>query len=262
MLKMLSVASAFLIALSASALAQDSVFSKASNDTLLWGPYKPNLYFGIRPRIPKSVSLGMLWARTDTFEHVSGNVRWTCEQNEGMAGYGWDSYDSRRGGVQTILDRGNEIDIETSFVKTDDGAWAARIKGRPRAEPAHVCTSLWFALNLEGAGTFEADYAEENEELGYEGDVSFSGTTPELGDFTITLHEPSENLHPVHKHRSIEERPLDRTLVRSLQVPEDAVWQSKGEQSRDTPWHSMLILTKSFCSAPFPIREEYLRCLS
>lgn len=44
--------------------------SKRSNESLLWGPYRPNLYFGVRPRIPKSLTTGLLWARTDSFETV------------------------------------------------------------------------------------------------------------------------------------------------------------------------------------------------
>ena len=60
-------------------------------------------------------------------------VRYTCEQNEGMKGYGWDEYDTRRGGVQSIHDIENGIDLTTSFVKIPGGAhggsWAARIKG-------------------------------------------------------------------------------------------------------------------------------------
>ena len=43
---------------------------KRTNESLLWGPYRPNLYFGVRPRIPKSLTTGLLWARTDNFEKV------------------------------------------------------------------------------------------------------------------------------------------------------------------------------------------------
>ena len=62
-----------LLSLTASVLGQDataSVFSKASNDTLLWGPYRPNLYFGVRPRLPKSVLTGLMWARVEDFNTV------------------------------------------------------------------------------------------------------------------------------------------------------------------------------------------------
>jgi hypothetical protein len=30
-----------------------------------WGPYRPNLYFGIRPQVPKTLLLGLMWANGD-----------------------------------------------------------------------------------------------------------------------------------------------------------------------------------------------------
>jgi hypothetical protein len=50
-----------------------SEIARASNQSLLWGPYKPNLYFGVRPRIPKSLSAGLLWAKVDNFQDVQGS---------------------------------------------------------------------------------------------------------------------------------------------------------------------------------------------
>ena len=44
--------------------------TKLSNETLLWGPYRPNLYFGVRPRIPKSLMTGLMWAKVDGFQNV------------------------------------------------------------------------------------------------------------------------------------------------------------------------------------------------
>lgn len=221
-----------------SAVAQDeAVFSKASNESLLWGPYKPNLYFGLRPRIPKSLTAGLLWARVEDFSQVQNNVRYTCEQHEGMAGYGWDAYDPRTGGVQTIHDRGNGIDLETSFVTLDGGAWAAKIKGTPRedAEPQagsqggieQIKTAVWFTLSLEGLGSVEAKDVEKGEELGFEGDVEFEGQTNDLGEFSVKISEPEGNTHPIHSHPSYSLKPLDHTLVHSLQVPEEALWQAK-----------------------------------
>jgi mannosyl-oligosaccharide glucosidase len=45
--------------------AQVAAIEKASNESLLWGPYRPNLYFGVRPRIPKSLMGGLLWTRVE-----------------------------------------------------------------------------------------------------------------------------------------------------------------------------------------------------
>lgn len=43
---------------------------RSSNQSLLWGPYRPNLYFGVRPRIPKSLMGGLMWAKVDNYQDV------------------------------------------------------------------------------------------------------------------------------------------------------------------------------------------------
>ena len=42
----------------------------ADNSSLVWGPYRPNLYFGARPRIPKSVLMGLMWSRVEDDQTV------------------------------------------------------------------------------------------------------------------------------------------------------------------------------------------------
>lgn len=46
----------------------------ASDDSLLWGPYRPNLYFGVRPRLPKGLNTGLLWARVDDYSHFQTSL--------------------------------------------------------------------------------------------------------------------------------------------------------------------------------------------
>jgi len=47
--------------------------AKAHNQSLLWGPYKPNLYFGVHPRIPKSFVGGLMWAKVDNFANAQNS---------------------------------------------------------------------------------------------------------------------------------------------------------------------------------------------
>lgn len=214
-------------------------FTQASNDSLLWGPYRSNLYFGVRPRIAKSVSTGLLWSRVEDFQTVQNQIRYTCEQHEGMDGYGWESYDPRLGGVQVVHDKGHGIDLETSFVKFDDGkgGWAARIKGTPRDDAdlgvgsvggkQDIKTAVWFTVSVEGIGSIKPADAEANEESGYEGDVVFDGKTSDLGEFKLTIVNAKSNAHPTHPHESYSQKPLDRTYVHSFQLPEEHVWQTK-----------------------------------
>lgn len=48
--------------------------SRASNQSLLWGPYRPNLYFGIKPRIPNSLITGLMWSRVEDFRSVQNSL--------------------------------------------------------------------------------------------------------------------------------------------------------------------------------------------
>jgi mannosyl-oligosaccharide glucosidase len=162
------------------------------------------------------------------------DFRHTCEQTEGMAGYGWDRYDPRHGGVQTIHDAGNEIDITTSFVKISDagdkgGNWAVRIKGTPR-QGAHedLKTTVVFSVSSEGGplSSLEVVGDDIDDVKGIEGDVVLSGDNPTLGTFKVAITE-GKGKHPEHIHPSEEERPLDRTFVVSSTIPQEHLWQTK-----------------------------------
>jgi mannosyl-oligosaccharide glucosidase len=113
------------------------------------------------------------------------------------------------------------------------------VKGTPRQDAERMAgtqdsidtikTAVWFNLGLEGLGSIEATGVDDAEELGYEGDVVFDGQTNDLGEFTVTITEPESNSHPESIHPAGQAKPLDRTLVHSLQVPEEALWQIKRE---------------------------------
>ena len=159
------------------------------------------------------------------------DFRHTCEQHEGMDGYGWDEYDVRSGGQQTIHDAGNNVDITTEFVKipggTNGGSWAVRVKGKPREDaPSRLMTTVLFYAGMEGFGSLGV--RNEADELGIEGAVTMEGSSTELGKFTIEVTEgPGTNAHPPQTHPSYAEKPSDRTLVSSYQVPDENMWQAK-----------------------------------
>ena len=148
-----------------------------------------------------------------------------------MAGYGWDEYDVRNGGRQTIHDAGNFIDITTEFAKIPGGqhggSWGVRIKGTPREDaPEQLVSTVMFYATMEGLGSLQI--TNERDDLGIQGDVGLKGQSNELGDFAIEITRgPDTNQHPAATHESFAEKPLDRTMVASYQVPEEAIWQTK-----------------------------------
>jgi mannosyl-oligosaccharide glucosidase len=47
-----------------------------------------------------------------------------------------------------------------------------------------------------------------------------------LGTFTVTVVD-RKGEKPTHVHPSFQEKPIDKTLVHSVQIPEAALWQAK-----------------------------------
>jgi mannosyl-oligosaccharide glucosidase len=233
--------------------------ARQTNQSLLWGPYRPNLYFGVRPRIPKSFMGGLMWAKVDNFqdvqhsrfpfpkhfEHLDSRYAWiqdladadngladfrhTCEQSDGMRGYGWDEFDARVGGQQTIYDEGNMIDIKTMFVKipggNHGGSWATRVRGTVRdGMPPDLKTTILFYASLEGLGSLEVE--NEEDPLGFEGDVTLKGESSGLGEYKVVV-TAGRGFHPKSLHPSYVDKPLDRTFVHSFEVPPEILWQTK-----------------------------------
>jgi mannosyl-oligosaccharide glucosidase len=168
------------------------------------------------------------------------DFRYTCEQNEGMQGYGWEEYDIRTGGRQVIHDSGNEIDLTTEFVKIPGGdhggSWAARISGKPREGAAEdIKTSIMFYAAMGGmnAGDLDSEgvgmrIENENSETGYDGPINIAGVTKELGTFRLAVTQgPSTNQYPVINHPEYKKKPLDRTIAQSGMIPEEHMWQAK-----------------------------------
>jgi mannosyl-oligosaccharide glucosidase len=137
-----------------------SVYSQPKDDSqdLLWGTYRPNLYFGLRPKIPQSLMVGLMWFGTTDYNSVNSqsvlsfqiindpidvfvDVRHACDQGDELDGYTWTDFDARKGAVQVIKDGKNNVKITTEFLKFSGGdhggSWAARIKG----EPINTCMS-------------------------------------------------------------------------------------------------------------------------
>ena len=123
-----------------------------TDSPLLWGPYRPNLYFGLRPRLPQSLMTGLMWFGTNNYQSISRQshsrvqllllnvysfteTRHACDQGDALDSYTWTEYDARQGGIQVLKDSKNNVEITTQFLKVpggdNGGNWAVRIKGKP-----------------------------------------------------------------------------------------------------------------------------------
>lgn len=57
--------------LSASAIVNASAdVDPESDSSLFWGTYRPNLYFGLRPRVPNTLMTGLMWHGLNDYQSV------------------------------------------------------------------------------------------------------------------------------------------------------------------------------------------------
>ncbi|KAI9287289.1 glycoside hydrolase [Umbelopsis sp. AD052] len=197
---------------------------KALNDSLLWGTYRPNLYFGTKPRIPSSLSTGIMWFSGDDLQGFQ-NIRHTCEQGDNLHGYGYFKHDGRSFAFQKMKDPYTDIELTTEFIKVPGGRyggeWGVRIKGKPLTEGANPVTNLVFYVGLEGDGGI--DIVSKLKSDGLKSPVKMEGDSPELGDFAIQFAEGAANTAP----RSGLQKDLTKTFYWGFQAPEDEIWKTK-----------------------------------
>ncbi|ESK85883.1 mannosyl-oligosaccharide glucosidase [Moniliophthora roreri MCA 2997] len=203
--------------------------SSVDNDTLFWGPYRPNLYFGLRPRIPQSLMTGLMWFGTHDYASIA-RTRHACEQGDELKSYTWTQFDPREGGVQVIKDALNNVELTTEFLKQPGGdhggSWAARIKGKPLdpALPSRVSTIFYFGL--EGLGGMDMETDEDED--GIEGEVKFTGSTPELDDFVVRVVDGPNNVAVTQgRHSDIFEKRIGKTHFLGVTVPPGSIWKAK-----------------------------------
>ncbi|KAF2692225.1 glycoside hydrolase family 63 protein [Lentithecium fluviatile CBS 122367] len=198
------------------------------NASLLWGPYRPNLYLGIRPRVPESLLMGLMWGKLDGGDEV---LRHTCEAADNMSSYGWTAYDTRHGGTQMIQDKGNSIDITTDFVKKYEGQsagnWALRIRGTPR-EDAKVGSKMRVVFYVG---------MEEMDKCGKDCQLDAVATNQGQGD---DLYVETVDIHMKHPKLGVAEiripsprfmsgsGKLDDMVVKSVKAPNTSpLWKTK-----------------------------------
>ncbi|KAH7125376.1 glycoside hydrolase [Dendryphion nanum] len=222
----------------------------SNNASLLWGPYRSNLYFGIRPRAPENLLLGLMWGKQGAKEQ---QLRHDCSQNDGMAGYGWTTYDARRGGSQVIHDAENMVDIFTDFAKPYEeknaGNWGFRVRGKPRVDTTSVLkTSVVFYVGTESNTSCPKCYLRATvEEQGRGDDISIESVNiqlnhPRLGKAMLRIPKPKV----FGSEEMAEERPRNPgdIFVKSFNATDDELWQAKSlfiRATKDRPGQTISI---------------------
>ncbi|GAA6008227.1 hypothetical protein JCM11491_001936 [Sporobolomyces phaffii] len=201
----------------------------SSNDSLLWGTYRPNLYFGLRPRLPASLLTGLMWFGAQDYQGFA-KMRHACDQGDGLV-YTFVEHDGRSAGKEVIKDQLNNVQLTASFLKVPSsspgGSWAVRIEGKPLEDGRMSRISLINYFGNDGPlGSLDLENLDEED--GIEGDVKLRGTTNGLGDYTIRIsnHATNGEITP-GPHADDFPGHLDRTHYFGAPVGPGQVWQAK-----------------------------------
>ncbi|KAI9314210.1 glycoside hydrolase [Dichotomocladium elegans] len=198
---------------------------RAANESLLWGTYRPNLYFGTRTRLPESLMSGLIWFDASNFQGFQ-RARHACDQGDGIQGYGYQKHDGRTYAMQKINDAPSNIAITTEFIKIPGGEhggdWGVRIHGIPVDNQHPSTTSIIYYFGLEGEGSM--DITSQISRKGLRSPVRIEGDTPDLGDFEIEIVDGPLNRNPT---QVVDGHDLSRTQWWGVEVDDKQIWRAK-----------------------------------
>lgn len=215
-------------------------YDKLSLDSLFWGPYRSGIYLGIRPRLPFSLTSGLLWFNVDE-QTGFGTLKHKYEQGHNVIKANWIEYDPRSGGRQVIADNDCHINITIDFVKSDNGRnWGVKVRADPHEGFEKVRTSFVWYSGLEGEmldeekgvkvpdGFIKLDNAPNP--VGYTGSVNLSGFSRSLNTFELKINDggkDTKNKHPVVDRLIIPELDPRFTHHVSLRIGDGNVWRGE-----------------------------------
>ncbi|XP_006306769.2 alpha-glucosidase 2 [Capsella rubella] len=171
------------------------MFQDDHKESLYWGTYRPQVYFGVRARTPKSLVAGLMWLVTKDGKHV---MRHFCENSGDLKSFGWREHNGRDFGRQELFEQ--DMVLETSFVKSKEGSlgyggdWSTRINVQNMLnDEVERTVHLFFYLADEGGNGLNLG----KDVLGLKrSSVLASGSRQDVGNWQ--MHLKSQNQLETH----------------------------------------------------------------
>ncbi|CAE5958617.1 unnamed protein product [Arabidopsis arenosa] len=173
-----------------------SMFQGEHKESLYWGTYRPQVYFGVRARTPKSLVAGLMWLVMKDGKQV---MRHFCENSADLKSFGWREHNGRDFGRQELFEQ--DVVLETSFVKSKEGSlgyggdWSIRINVKNMLNDDEVKRSAHLFFYLADDGGNGVNLGKDVLEL-KESSVLASGSRQDVGNWQ--MHLKSQNHLETH----------------------------------------------------------------
>lgn len=113
-----------------------NIFTEDYLKSTHWGTYKPNLYFSIREKSPKTFTFGLMWYLADVDKEDSSNknnirdrIRHECNMKHENITYNWLIHDGNSIAEEEIQDKDLNLDLNIKYIKTSHDQWSSLIEG-------------------------------------------------------------------------------------------------------------------------------------
>ncbi|KAF8107945.1 hypothetical protein N665_0116s0144 [Sinapis alba] len=176
------------------------MFQGDHKESLYWGTYRPQVYFGVRARTPHSLLAGLMWLgdEKDDGKHA---MRHFCENSQDLKSFGWREHNGIDFGRQELLDQ--DMILETSFVKSKEGSlgyggdWSVRINliNKGLDDEVKRTVHLFFYIADEGGNVL--NLGKDVLEL-KESSLLASGSRADVGNWQMHLTSQSQAHFETH----------------------------------------------------------------
>ncbi|KAF2534529.1 hypothetical protein F2Q70_00030679 [Brassica cretica] len=166
------------------------MFQGDHKESLYWGTYRPQVYFGVRARTPQSLVAGLMWLGDEKDDDGKHMMRHFCENSQDLKSFGWREHNGVDFGRQELLDQ--DMILETSFVKSKEGSlgyggdWSVRINliNKGLNDEVKRTVHLFFYLTDEGGNVLNLG---KNVLDLKESSVLASGSRADVGNWQMHL---------------------------------------------------------------------------
>ncbi|CCF58947.1 hypothetical protein KAFR_0F03510 [Kazachstania africana CBS 2517] len=207
-------------------------FEEYTNQSLLWAPYRSNSYFGIRPRNIDNTPFifGLMWFESTKLDSLT-RLRHYANIDDHLEKFSWEVYDPRLGGMQTIIDTENNVNLTIYFTKSHDGKnWVARVHGEAIDETLPSASSVVLYMNQNvGADVNSISRLDEMPSTDLN-KLEFAGFSTELGDYKVLIRDNYGKYFSNDSVPNMEVVPgcdSSKTKHVSLTVPDHEVWRAR-----------------------------------
>lgn len=207
----------------------DYDYEVTSNQSLRWGPYRSNCYMGIRPRYinEEPFVMGVMWF--DSMDPTGlSKIRHFVDQNDKLDKYAWLWYDPRFGGKQTIIDGQNNIALNFTFVKSEDGKnWALQVEGDKIDKERESTSSVVLYMKQNGEEGSDAFLHQIHDYTSISSNLCFNGFSKELGSYNVDVNDIMGEYYKNDKGMLSPDCDPSKPAILSMNIPDDSLWQAK-----------------------------------